>query len=218
MNQVLIDSWNFFKNNAVELCTFVLPVFAISVIAGVISVTNPESGIISILSIIQIMIGPLFTGGLLLLIANISRGNHPSHKEMLTQAIPFWLTIFMVSMLTGLVIGFGFIFMIIPGIWFLLRLFLAPLYVVFQNKAVTDAISTAYTDSKDHLMPFLQVLAPFIAIGGLLFFFMFRQGQTEEAGILPGLIFNIVTTFGFIFASIVQYRLYTIYIEDQNSD
>ena len=75
MNQVLLDSWNFFKNNAKELCVFMLPVFALSMISGVISVGNPKSEIIGILSIVQIMIGPLFTGGLLLLIANISKKN-----------------------------------------------------------------------------------------------------------------------------------------------
>ena len=213
MNRVIIESWYFFKNNLTELCTFVLPIFAIGVISGVLNILNPESSILGILGIVQIMIGPLFTGGLLLLIANISMGNHPPHKEMLSQAVPFWMTIFVVSMLTGLIIGFGFIFMVIPGVWFLLRLFLAPLYVVFQNKNVGDAITTAFGDSKDHLLPFFQILAPFMVLGFI--FFMMMVGRVEQPpSILATTLTNIATTFAFIFASIVQYRMYTVYIED----
>ena len=81
MNPVLIQSWYFFKNNAKEMCAFMLPVFALGMIAGVIGVINPQSGILNILNLIQIIIGPLFTGGLLFLIANISRGDHPPHQE-----------------------------------------------------------------------------------------------------------------------------------------
>lgn len=213
MNQVLLDSWNFFKNNAKELCVFMLPVFALSMISGVISVGNPKSEIIGILSIVQIMIGPLFTGGLLLLIANISKGEYPPHKEMLRQAIPFWMTIFIVSTLTGLVIGFGFIFFIIPGVWYLIRLFLAPLYVVFQNKSAIDAIGTAYTDSKDHVLPFFQVLIPFVVIGFLLFLLVLNQGQ-QSPNILLTTLVTLATTFGYIFASLVQFRLYTLYIKE----
>ncbi|MGB1311838.1 MAG: YciC family protein [Leucothrix sp.] len=216
MNQVVIDSWNFFKNNAKELCAFMLPVFALSLIVGVISVTSPKSPILNVLSIVQLMIGPLFTGGLLFLIANISQGNHPAHKEMLAQAMPFWIPIFIVSMLTGLAIGAGFIFMIIPGIWFLVRLFLAPLYVVFQNKPIMEAISTAYADSKDHIVPFFQTLLPFIAGGMLLVFFVAKQAQ-EPPSLTAALLINLVTTFGFIFASVAQFRLYTIYIAGQSN-
>jgi len=217
MNQVVIDSWYFFKNNAKELCAFMLPVFALGMISGVIGAINPESGILGILSIVQFMIGPLFTGGLLLLIANISKGNTPAHKEMLSQAIPFWMTIFLVSMLTGLVIGFGFIFLVIPGVFFLLRLFLAPLYVVFQNKSVPDAISSSFNDSKDHMLAFLQTLIPFIVLGAVLFMFIIGRG-TEAPSVLTMTFINVATTLGFIFASVVQFRLYTIYIENQDND
>lgn len=214
MNQVVIDSWNFFKNNAKELCAFMLPVFALGMISGVIGAINPQSGILGVLSIVQIMIGPLFTGGLLLLISHISKGEYPAHKHMLSQAIPFWMTIFLVSMLTGLIIGFGFIFLIIPGVFFLLRLFLAPLYVVFQNKSVTDAISTSFNDSKDHMLAFLQTLIPFIVLGAVLFMFIAGRGG-EAPSVLFTTLINLATTFGFIFASIVQFRLYTVYIETQ---
>ena len=218
MNQVITDSWYFFKNNAKELCSFMLPVFALGMITGVIGVLNPESSILNILSIIQVMIGPLFTGGLLLLIANIARGEYPPHKDMLTQAIPFWMTIFMVSMLTGLAIGLGFIFMIIPGIWLLLRLFLAPLYVVFQNKPVGEAISTSFADSKDHLLPFFQILIPFIVLGVVFLMLVTGQGEAGGPSILSATLINIVTTFGFIFASVVQFRMYSVYVENQAAD
>ena len=217
MNQIVVDSWYFFKNNAKELCVFMLPVFALAMIAGVLGAINPQSPILGVLSIVQIMVGPLFTGGLLFLIANIAKGEHPPHKEMLTQALPFWMTLFMVSMLTGLIIGFGIIFLIIPGIWFLLRLFLAPLYVVFQKKSVFDAISTSFSDSKDHLMPFFQTLIPFIALGAVLLVFVASRGQAAPI-FLSGVIINLLTTFGFIFASIVQFRLYTVYIEKQSDE
>lgn len=217
MNQVIIDSWYFFKNNAKELCSFMLPVFALGMITGVIGVSNPESGVLSVLSIVQIMIGPLFTGGLLLLIANISRDQHPPHMEMLKQAIPFWMIIFMVSMLTGIAIGLGFIFMIVPGVWLLLRLFLAPLYVVFQNKRVFDAIGTSFNDSKDHLLPFFQILIPFIVLG--VVFIMLVTGQGKEGpSVLSATLINVVTTFGFIFASVVQFRMYSVYIENRVVD
>ena len=217
MNPVLIQSWYFFKNNAKEMCAFMLPVFALGMITGVIGVINPQSGVLGILNIIQIIIGPLFTGGLLLYIANISRGDYPPHQEMLKQAMPFWMTIFIVSMLTGLAIGLGFVFMIIPGIWLLLRLFLAPLYVVFQNKTAPDAIASSFRDSKDHLLPFFQILIPFILLG--VAFLMMVTGQSQGGpSFLSTTLVNLATTFAFIFASIVQFRMFTVYIENQRDD
>lgn len=215
MNQVIIDSWYFFKNNAKELCVFMLPLFALGMVTGVIGATNPESVVLGLLSGVQFMIGPLFTGGLLLYIANIAKGEYPPQKDMLTQAIPFWRTILIVSIVTGLAIGFGAIFMIIPGIWLLLRLFLAPLYVVFQKKSVTDAISSAFADSKDHLLPFFQILMPFVVLSVAFLVFVTGQGG---ASILSATLINLVTTLGFIFASVVQFRMYTVYIENQASD
>ena len=217
MNQVVIDSWYFFKNNAIELCAFMLPIFALGMISGVISVINPESGILGVLTVVQFMIGPLFTGGLLLLIANISKGNSPAHKEMLTQALPFWMTIFIVSILTGMVIAFGFMFLIIPGVFFLLRLFLAPLYVVFQNKSVSDAISSSFNDSKDHMLAFLQTLAPFIVLGVVLFMFMLGN-RGEAPSFFSVIVLNLATIFWFIFSGVIQFRLYTVYIENQSNE
>ena len=107
----------------------------------------------------------------------------------------------------------GFIFFIIPGVWYLIRLFLAPLYVVFQNKSAIDAIGTAYTDSKDHVLPFFQVLIPFVVIGFLLFLLVLNQGQ-QSPNILLTTLITLATTFGFIFASLVQFRLYTLYIKE----
>ena len=217
MNPVLIQSWYFFKNNAKEMCAFMLPVFALGMITGVIGVINPQSGVLSILNIVQIVIGPLFTGGLLLLIANIAKGDHPPHQEMLKQAVPFWMVIFIVSMLTGLAIGLGFIFMIIPGIWLLLRLFLAPLYVVFQNKTAFDAIASSFNESKEHLLPFFQILIPFIVLGVAFLMMVTSQGGGVPSFLSTTLI-NLATTFAFIFASIVQFRMYTVYIENQSND
>ena len=222
MNPVLIQSWYFFKNNAKEMCAFMLPVFALGMITGVIGVINPQSAILNILNIVQIIIGPLFTGGLLLYIANISRGDYPPQQEMLKQAVPFWMTIFIVSMLTGLAIGLGFVFMIIPGVWLLLRLLLAPLYVVFQNKTAPDAIASSFRDSKDHLLQFFQILIPFILLG--VAFLMMVTGQAPAEGesggpnFLSTTLINLATTFAFIFASIVQFRMFTVYIENQSDD
>jgi len=215
MNQVIIDSWYFFKNNAKELCAFMLPLFALSMVTGVLSVVNPQSVVLGMLSGVQFMIGPLFTGALLLYIANISKGEYPPQKDMLAQAMPFWITILVVSIVTGLAIGLGVMLLVIPGLWLLLRLFLAPLYVVFQNKSVTDAISSAFADSKDHLLPFFQILMPFVVLS--VVFLMVVMGRGQSSILFTSLI-NIGTTFGFIFASVVQFRMYSVYIENQAID
>ena len=220
MNPVLIQSWYFFKNNAQELCLFILPVFALSMIVGVLGMVEPESSLLSVLGVVQLMVGQLFTAGLLLLISNISNGNHPPHKEILTQAIPFLMTITLVAMLTLVAIWAGLLFMIIPGIWLFLRLFLAPLYVVFQNKSVLDAIKTAFVDSKEHFRPFFQTLIPFMVLGLVLVLLVVEPPGTEREpqGLLMMTVTNLAISAAFVFASILQYRLYTVYIVNQSDD
>jgi hypothetical protein len=58
-----------------------------------------------------------------------------------------------VVILTGLIIIVGLVLLIIPGLYFLGRLILAPILLVDQNTAVREAINRSWELTKDQMLP-----------------------------------------------------------------
>jgi hypothetical protein len=61
-----------------------------------------------------------------------------------------WWKILLVEVLTFAAIGLGFLLLIIPGLYLLSRLALAPIIAVDQDVGITEALNKSWDMTKDH--------------------------------------------------------------------
>lgn len=216
MNQVIIHSWYFLKNNIQKLAFFVFPFFMVTLFSDVLGIYDPNSTLKKVIEGVDlIFIFPLFNGGLLLLIHHLANNETLSFTEIISKVIPYWVPLFLVSIISGFLVGVGFFAFVIPGVWLILRLLLSPLYVIFQDLTATEAISRAFKNSKFSVGEHFYALLPFIVISIIMFFVGSKLPYS------PNLFFAIVQSlfveFLFVLISIIQYRLYINYMEREEA-
>jgi uncharacterized membrane protein len=84
----------------------------------------------------------------------------------------YWNAV-LANLLTGIIIGFGFVMLIVPGIIFACRLAFVPYLVMDQKMDVMDALKTSWDMTRGHGWPifFIGLLAIPIVIAGLIVVF-----------------------------------------------
>ena len=77
------------------------------------------------------------------------------------------------SLITGIIIGFGFIMLIVPGIFFACRLAFVQYLIIDQKMDVMDALKTSWEMTRGHgwSIFFIGLLAIPIVIAGLIMLF-----------------------------------------------
>ena len=213
MNSVIVDSWYFFKNNIKKLTIFAFPFFLISIAPDIIGINNPKSIIADAIVIVDIIfIMPFYTGSLLILISHLVKNEDVAINSIVSRVIPLWFPLFLVTLFSSLIILGGFLALIIPGVWLMIRLFLSPLYVIFQGQSATQAIGTAYNDSAPYLSKFFFALLPLVLL--VIYLGVIGFNTPKEPSYILTILNGLLGEFLFIFISIIQFRLYTLYIED----
>lgn len=217
MNSATTESLFFLNRYIKELSIFALPFLLIFLIPEVIGASNPKSTIAGVIYIINaVVIIPFYNGFLLLYISSLVNNENSPIKPMFSKALSLWLPLFLVSLFSELIILSGFFILILPGIWLIIRLFLAPLYAVFQGLSASQAIKTAYRDSSVHTSQFFFALLPVALF--IIFWSVIGSNLPEDPSYFLVILSSIVGNLLFIFTSILQYRLYTKYIKITHQD
>ncbi|GAB6090508.1 DUF975 family protein [Spirochaeta dissipatitropha] len=170
--------WETFKANA----GFLIGVF----IVGGIAVWAPDvisgwlfqgSGVLSLLlSLLGIVITLVVSIGITKIALKFLDGETPEFAD-LYQHYDLFLPVFLVSLLYGVIVGLGFVLLIIPGIILMLMLFMCDYLVIDQKIEPITALKTSAAMTRGHkgnlfLFTIILVLlniAGFLALGiGLL--------------------------------------------------
>ncbi|MEH2921251.1 YciC family protein [Samsonia erythrinae] len=85
----------------------------------------------------------LLTGGILMLIQLVSNGQHTSALRAIGASVPFLLRLLILILLCTLLIQFGMMLLIIPGILLAIALSLSPVIVVTEKSGVFSAIKSS---------------------------------------------------------------------------
>lgn len=224
MNTIFTDSWHFLRNNFKAVTLIILPFALFSLITEMVSSNKPDdaSGLI-IMAAISLLLHPLYIAAVLILIRKLSKKEAINFIEIFSKALKYWSSLFLFSILVGFVFILYLmaasvsllipVILVLPTLWLLLRLLLAQLYVVFEGKSTSQAIVSAYQDSKPHLSTFFYSLVPIILLALL---YLFIEDSIEAP---KGKLLTILEVFAgeyvFAFVSIIQYRLYTLYIKSE---
>lgn len=216
MNSVLTESLYFLKSNLKPISLFIFPFALFSIITASIGIYDPKSSAKNFLFFVHIIfISPIYLGGIFILIKKLANNEKTSFLPIIQKAMRLWVPLLLVTLISGLIIGGGLVLLIIPGIWLFLRLMLSPLYVVFENLPATQAIGEAYKDSSPHLQEFFYALLPFLAL--FIISMIIRFNVPLIGNNFSTIVEAIVAEFIFVLISIVQYRLYILFIKRPNN-
>jgi len=138
----------------------------------------------------NLIIKPIYTGGIILLIYNLAMEQNKSILSCLLGALMRWPYMLIANVLTSIVVFIGLMFFVLPGIWAFSRLFLVPYLVILKNQTPFTAIINSYHYTKGYsfkilsdiillivifiiiliLLNALQILSPLLALFAILLF------------------------------------------------
>ncbi|MBF0264633.1 MAG: hypothetical protein HQL46_05120 [Gammaproteobacteria bacterium] len=148
MTQILSDVYHFYKQNFSSLVSYIIPVSllitVISMFAAQSMDSTDEMEQIKVLLIMNFIFNPIYLGGLIYLLSQLSNSNKPKLSQCLSFGLSKWTVLFAVSIVYGLLTGMGFFLFVLPGIWIFIRLILAPFLVAINNVSPLDAVKESF--------------------------------------------------------------------------
>jgi len=90
----------------------------------------------------------------------VAEGKEPTLRSIWNEVTQSWLWLKLLGLgaLTVLILLVGFILLIVPGVIFLWRLFLAPYVLVDRKTTVMDALSQSWNMTKGYAWPVYSIL------------------------------------------------------------
>jgi uncharacterized membrane protein len=102
-----------------------------------------------------------------------TRGDRVEVQDMF-EVFKCWINAILAQLLTGFIIGIGFMFFIIPGIVFACKFAFVPFLIVDRKLDVVDAVQTSWRMTTGHAFTVFLIgfIGFFLAIAGLVCFFV----------------------------------------------
>jgi uncharacterized membrane protein len=175
INESLSFGWNIMKEN---LWFFVGILIVFWLLTGIPSIAannlqEKAAGIALLLRIIQFVLQTILSIGLIHIQIKFLEGKKPEFGDLFNFQKHFW-RVLGASILFGLMVGVGFIFLIVPGIYLALRFQYFAYCIVDRNAGVTDSFrqSTHITHSVKWKLLGFSILIGLINVLGFLCLFI----------------------------------------------
>jgi uncharacterized membrane protein len=127
-----------------------------------------------------------FIGSLAILVILLDR-SRPTVGQAISIALSLFLAYFILSIITALVTGIGFLFLIIPGIYFSVKFYLAPSIMVAERQTnPIDAMKSSWALTKGNSLRiffYLLIIGVVLGVVSLLV-----QGISGLLGVTIGLV------------------------------
>lgn len=161
--------WHKTKAHSSLLFQVMLTLFALQVVSSIVTkvLGNTMQGIAAtiVLAVVSLFVGVGFT----IITLKLAKGEHASYADILPSGMLVWRYL-VANLLTGLLVVIGFILLIIPGIYLLLRYSMVR-YSIIDGAGITDSLrhSAHMTMGvKWHLLGFFVVLILINIVGAIL--------------------------------------------------
>lgn len=115
-------------------------------------------------------------------------------KSSLLMGRQYLLPIFGISLFNGLVIGFGTLLLIIPGIILFVGLCVAiPAYIYEKRTGISDSLRRSWELTRNHRLTIAIIYLPLLSAMALLIFVLFQfYGSFSPDDVLPALLIDAV--------------------------
>lgn len=217
MTNTFKEAFYFFRKNLLKLLTYTFSIGIVIILLAQLLVPlffggmaaeeiNPET-IRPFAQLMNLLIKPVYTGGLIALIFSLATGQGKGIINSLLAGILRWPYMLIANVLTSLMIFVGMMAFLLPGIWLFSRLFLVPYLVMLKNQTPFEAVSNSFKYTKGYTLTILTDVAflVIILILGILILSVFQ--------LLHPLILLLFLLLFQTMAYVVYYRHYEILME-----
>ena len=161
--------WSKTKAHSSLLFQVMLTLFALQVVSSIVTKVLGHSmqGVAAsiVLAVVTLFVGVGFT----IITLKIARGEHASYADIMPHLSLVWRYL-VANLLSGLFVAIGFILLIIPGVYLMLRYAMVR-YAILDGAGITDSLSKSahMTDGvKWKLLGFFAVLILINIVGAIL--------------------------------------------------
>jgi len=119
---------------------------SISSLSGAGMATLVGAGVL--LAVISVIVSIYIQAMLYIAELEASQGKKPVFGDLFNKAKKYWLNLFGLGIVIGLMFVGGLLLLIVPGLIVLRRYFLAPFYMIDKELSIGDAMKQSATDSK----------------------------------------------------------------------
>jgi hypothetical protein len=218
MNQFK-TAWEFAFANWKYFLMLVLPVAAVESLTGYMflplsDVTQPEdvanffsdnSIAIILVFITSTVLQVSLIGGLWVSYMAIDSGNTINPINALQAGLSKFFPLFGAQIIIGIVTGFGFILLIIPGIYLSARFALFAAQIMFEDNKVFESIGASWNKTDEYASKLFVYTLVFVS-------FIFFAAIIITLSISPGILQTILLAFiEYIFVIPLGYIYFTLY-------
>jgi len=156
LKKSLADSWSFFKIHAVAISIIILPIVApIDILTALYQYFFTSEEFLFSEQVIPMAISfiayPIYTVGVIFYIASVISGENIDTKTLWKLGAKFWLPYIILSILVGVVVIFGFILLVIPGVIFTIRYAFSEFDLLLNQSKPLDAMRNSWDITKEYM-------------------------------------------------------------------
>ena len=129
-----------------EFWYFVILILLVIIIPSLVNGADMNNGFFNFLGL---LLSVWMTCGITRILLDYYRGNKRKVQDLFTQVKPFW-NVRLATILLGIIIFIGLIFLIIPGIYLGLKYMFTTYFIIDKNMGISEAMkkSAEMTDGK----------------------------------------------------------------------
>lgn len=162
-------------------------------------------------TLIEWLVYPFYTGALIVNFSSKINNAKRSITECLLISVNLWPRLFLAVAIVGIIEGIGILFLIIPGIYFFVRLSITDFYVVLEGLKPIDAVKKSYVETKKLQWKIFGIT--FFLFIPLIIFRFFAYPKTfllsPDFGILQIATLLIICLINVVF-TVVFFRFYNL--------
>lgn len=163
-------AWDLFKSNIPLLLTTHLTFLVISILIQVVTDNLQDNGAaVAVLTIFGTAVNWFLTIGIIKVTLDVARGKSVEYMEMFSGG-PLFVRVVIVNILYGLMVMFGLLLFIVPGIYLAMKFWPAQYFVIDRDMEVMDAFRAAgeFTNGNKGQSLLLSLLSAAVSIVGFL--------------------------------------------------
>ena len=210
---IISDSIQFFVTNAKQMAALCLPWLLLAALMGYIIIAvgqNAQDAAALFLEAwtFNLLIYPVYTGGLILLMARRAQREQPANRELTAAAIKIWQPLFVVHVLCSGATALGFMFLVVPGVYLAVRLAFAEFFLVLEGARPIEAIQKSFRATRPYFIILLVLLALFMTPLVLLTLVLDQILQQLNTGPILNILLSTLLAFLGLFVDVVKFRVF----------
>ena len=208
---IISDSLHFFLSNLRQIAAVSLPFLLLGAAVNNLVFSSPEAtqeAARFLPVIVNLALKPVYTAALILMMARQAYQERPSTPELLRSALGHYAPLLMLSVIEMALVWTGFMALIVPGVWILVRLSFAKFHLILDRVDPKAAIFKSFQMTRGHFGIIVASLAIFALPLFLLSLMLAQLIGDDQASPLALMMVDTAILFAALFIEVVMFRIF----------